>query len=284
MAADLEGRVFVVTGANTGIGRVTAVELARRGGHVVLACRSRERTAEVLDQIRRETGSDRGEYCEIDLGSFASIRRAAARLLAVERPIHVLVNNAGLAGRRGRTEDGFELAFGVNHLGHFLLTNLLRERLIRSSPSRVVTVASAAHARAKGIDFEAVRRPTASVTGIPEYSVSKLANVLFSAQLARQLSGSGVTTYAVHPGVVASDLWRGVPWPIRPILGLFMISSEQGAKTTLHCATAPDLTRESGLYYDQCAPRKPSRFARDEELARRLWSFSAEATGVGEAP
>lgn len=281
MGADLEGRVFVVTGANTGIGRITAVELARRGGQVILACRSRDRAMPVLAEIRRETGDERARICEIDLGSFASIRRAAAELLADERPIHVLVNNAGLAGVRGVTEDGFELAFGVNHLGHFLLTNLLLERIIRSAPSRIVTVASAAHARAKGIDFDALHRRTPTLTGWPEYSVSKLANVLFSAELGRRLAGKGVTTYAVHPGVVASDLWRPVPWPIRPILGLFMISSEEGAKTTLHCATAPELATESGLYYDQCAPRKPSRFARDEDLARRLWDFSVEATAAG---
>ena len=123
-----------------------------------------------------------------------------------------------------------------------------------------------------GIDWEAVRRPTASLTGWPEYQVSKLANVLFSAELARRLAGSGVTTGAVHPGVVASDIWRSVPWPIRPLIKLRMISSEDGARTTLHCATSAEAATQSGLYYDACRPRTPSERARDETLARELWS------------
>jgi NAD(P)-dependent dehydrogenase (short-subunit alcohol dehydrogenase family) len=152
----------------------------------------------------------------------------------------------------------------------------LLDRLKASVPSRVVTVASQAHTRASGIDFDAVRGATRTPTGFPEYCVSKLANILFSAELARRVAGSGVTTYALHPGVVASDLWRSVPGVFRPIIKLFMISNEKGARTTLHCASAPELANESGLYYDKCRARSPTSVACDEALAKELWRRSEE--------
>jgi NAD(P)-dependent dehydrogenase (short-subunit alcohol dehydrogenase family) len=279
---DLEGRTCVVTGANSGIGRVTARELARRGARVVLACRSRERTEAALDETRRAGGDQSARFLELNLASFDSVRRAAAELLAGPEPIQVLINNAGLAGRRGRTADGFELTFGVNHLGHFLLTHLLLGRIRDSAPARIVTVASKAHFGAHGIDFDSLRARTASATGFPEYEVSKLANVLFSAELGRRLRGTGVTTYSLHPGVVASGIWRNVPWPVRPLLKLFMKSNDEGARTTLWCATSPDLASETGLYYDECTPRKPSAVARDEALGRELWRRSLDWCGIPE--
>ena len=281
---DLEGKTCVVTGANSGIGRVTARELAGRGARVVLACRSRERTRDALDEIRRHAGNEAALFVELNLASFDSVRRAAAELLARPDPIHVVINNAGLAGKRGRTADGFELTFGVNHLGHFLLTHLLADRIRASAPARIVTVASKAHFGARGIDFDAVRAKTASFTGFPEYEVSKLANVLFSAELGRRLEGSGVTTYALHPGVIASGIWRNVPWPIRPVAKLFMKSNEEGAATTLWCATSPDVVRETGQYYDQCTRRNPSQVARDDSLARELWERSLAWTRTDLSP
>jgi len=277
---DLEGKCCVVTGANSGIGRVTARELARRGARVVVACRSRERNDSALDEIRREAGDGRVSFVELNLASFESVRRAAAEILARPDPIHVLINNAGLAGHRGLTADGFELTFGVNHLGHFLLTQLLLDRIRASAPARVVTVASKAHFGARELDFDALRKRAASTTGYPEYEVSKLANVLFSAELGRRLAGTGVTTYALHPGVIASDIWRNVPWPIRPLIKLFMKSNEQGAATTLWCATSPEVAEETGQYYDDCTRYNPSQLGRDEELARELWRRSVEWTGV----
>jgi NAD(P)-dependent dehydrogenase (short-subunit alcohol dehydrogenase family) len=137
-------------------------------------------------------------------------------------------------------------------------------------------VASKAHYRAKGMDWEAARKPTRTATGVQEYSVSKLANVLFSAELGRGLAGSGVTTYSLHPGVVATEVWRAVPWPLRWLLKLPLISAEQGARTSLHCATSPSVAAETGLYYDECRPRTPSRVARDAALARALWERSEE--------
>ncbi|MDP9035036.1 MAG: SDR family oxidoreductase, partial [Myxococcota bacterium] len=178
------------------------------------------------------------------------------------------------------TTDGFELAFGTNHLGHFLLTLLLMPSLGAAASPRVVTVSSQAHADAKAIDFSAIRRPTRSITGLPEYCVSKLANVLFTRELARRTPPSSVRSYALHPGVVASEIWRKVPWPIRPLMKRRMISNEEGAKTTLYCATSPDVARSTGRYYDDCREKAPSALAQDDDLAQRLWAKSAELTGA----
>ncbi len=276
----MQGRVCVVTGASSGIGRETALALTRRGARVVLACRSRERTEPVLEAIRKESGPDRVAFVQLDLGSFASVRRAAEELLAAEPRIDVLVNNAGVAGIRGTTEDGFELAFGVNHLGHFLWTVLLEDCLVASAPARVVIVASDAHYGARGIDYDAVQTRTRSRMAWPEYCVSKLANVMFSMELGRRLGGTGVTTCALHPGVVGSGLWRPVPWPIRPLMKLFMISNEAGARTSVWCASSPALAEETGGYYDACAPKSPSRVALDEVAALELWNRSADFCGI----
>lgn len=278
-AKPLAGKVALVTGANTGIGRVTAVELAQQGAQVFLACRSAERTQAVLEEIRAQPGGGSAEFLPLELGDFASVRQCAQTFLARGLPLHLLVNNAGLAGARGHTKEGFELAFGVNHLGHFLLTQLLLDRVKASAPARIVTVASKAHYRAPGIDWQAVRAPTRTLTALREYAVSKLANVLFSAELGRRLAGSGVTTYALHPGVVATEVWRSVPQPFAWLMKLALISAEQGARTTLHCATAAAAAAETGLYYNECHPKWPSRVAQDATLARTLWQRSEEWVG-----
>jgi NAD(P)-dependent dehydrogenase (short-subunit alcohol dehydrogenase family) len=272
----LQGRVALVTGANTGIGLVTARELAAQGAHVFVACRSAERAQAALDTIVPAAGAPKPEALALELGDFASVGRCASSFLARGLPLHLLINNAGLGGGRGLTKSGFELAFGINHMGHFLLTQLLLERIKASAPARIVTVASKAHYRARGIDWNAVRQRTATRSGFPEYGVSKLANVLFSAELARKLAGSGVTTYALHPGVVASDIWRKVPWPLRALIKLAMITTEEGAQTSLYCATAPEAGRSTGLYYDKCRPKEASRVAQDPALAAELWKRSED--------
>jgi retinol dehydrogenase-12 len=274
---DLEGRTYLVTGANTGIGRATAVGLARRGARVHLACRSEAKTRPVIEEIVRNGSGANGtaSYLHLDLSDLSSVRACARAFLDRGEPLHGLVNNAGVAGQRGTTADGFELTFGVNHLGHFLLTSLLLDHLKASAPARVVNVSSQAHYQAKGLDFDALRRPTRSLTGLAEYAVSKLCNVLFTQELARRIDGSGLTTYALHPGAIASDIWRRIPWPVRPALKLFMTGPEQGARTTLYCATAPELAGASGRYYDDCKEREPSAIA-TPELGRRLWEQSEE--------
>lgn len=273
-AKPLAGRIALITGANTGIGRVAALELARRGARVFLACRSEARTRAVIDEIATTT-SAQATWLPLDLGDFDAVRRCADAFLAQDLPLHLLVNNAGLAGERGLTASGFEPAFGVNHMGHFLLTRLLTERLVQSAPARVVTVASRAHTRVSGIDWDAVRRPPGSPLCAMEYCASKLANVLFSAELHRRLAGKGVSTYSLHPGVVGSDFWRRFPAWMQPIMRLFMISSEAGARTLIHCSTDAAI-EQSGSYYSDCRAVAPSRAARNDALARELWKKSEQ--------
>ncbi len=277
---DLEGRVYVITGATSGIGEATARALARRGATLWLANRSEAKSKTVVDTLRRDLDNRRVEFVTLDLADLESVRRGAAALLEHAGPIHGLINNAGVAGQRGTTAQGFEIQFGVNHLGHFLLTELLRERLAASAPARVVTVASQAHRQAQSIDWDAVREPTRTRTAWREYAVSKLANMLFSAELARRLRGTGVSAYAVHPGVVASGLWRRLPAPLRGFAKLFMISNEKGARTSVYCATRPELAGETGLYYADCARKQPTGVAEDRALAEELWRRSLDYCGL----
>jgi retinol dehydrogenase 12 len=273
---DLSGRTFLVTGANTGIGLATARNLASRGGRVHMASRSEQKGQAAVAAVAAATGSDSVSFLHLDLADLASVRAAAQAYLALGEPLHVLINSAGVAGRRGLTKDGFELIFGVNHLGHFAFTTALLDCLI-SSQARIVNVASDAHLQARGIDFDRLRRPARNPAAMHEYAVSKLCNVVFSQELARRLAGTGVTSYSLHPGVVASDIWRRVPWPVRPLLTRRMLTVDQGAQTSLYCATAPELAQVSGRYYEDCAEREPSPVA-TPELGAQLWRHSAAWT------
>jgi NAD(P)-dependent dehydrogenase (short-subunit alcohol dehydrogenase family) len=271
--SEVAGRTFLVTGGNTGIGRATAEALAQRGGRVFVASRSAAKGEAAVAEIKAATGNDSVFFLPLDLADTDSVRACAAAFLALGEPLHVLVNNAGVAGRQGLTRQGFELLFGVNHLGHFALTEALLGCLTDSAPSRVVTVSSDAHYSATGVDFEALRRRGHGVTAMHQYAVSKLCNVLFSAELARRTAGTGVTTYALHPGVVASDMWRRVPWPVRPLIQMRMLTVTQGAATSLYCATSPDVAQDSGRFYDRCAERAASPVA-TPELGLELWHRS----------
>jgi NAD(P)-dependent dehydrogenase (short-subunit alcohol dehydrogenase family) len=275
---DLDLRTVLVTGANTGIGRATARVLAARGAKVFLACRSEAKTKLLIDGICAQTGNTHLEFLPLDLGDLSSVRACASAFLSAGEPLHVLINNAGLAGQRGITGSGFELAFGTNYVGPFLFTSLLLDQLRDSAPARIVNVASGAHYSATGIDFVAVRGSTKSLTGMPEYAVSKLANVLHAQELGRRLDGTRVTTYALHPGVLASDIWRRVPWPARTLMKLRMRSPDEGAKTSLYCATSPDVANDSGHYYDNARRRQPSAVA-TPELGAELWDRSTAWIG-----
>jgi NAD(P)-dependent dehydrogenase (short-subunit alcohol dehydrogenase family) len=272
-------KTFVITGANTGIGKITARELARAGHHVILACRSADKTQPVVDEIQRETGNKNIEFVQLDLGDLESVRRCANELVGRKLKIDGLINNAGLAGQRGTTKDGFEIQFGTNHLGHYLFTRMLLDCIVEGG--RIVNVSSDSHYSAKGIDWDAVRKRTKTTTALHEYGVSKLANVLFTKELARRLEGKKVTTYAVHPGVVATDVWRKVPGPVRWLMKKFMWTPEQGAQSTIRAATAPELANETGRYYNKDGrEKKPNRVADDVDLQHELWSKSAEWTGL----
>jgi retinol dehydrogenase-12 len=277
---DLDGQLFIVTGANSGIGRVTAQRLARRGARVVLAGRSLQRCQAFAAELGREVDPRRIDVLALDLADLASVRAAAAAVIERRWPIAGLINNAGVAGSRGQTRDGFELAFGVNHLGHFLFTRLLEARLRECAPARVINVSSDAHLRIKDIDFAALDGPTRTRTGLREYGVSKLCNVLFTRALARRWAGSGVTSYAVHPGVIATDIWRQVPQPLRWLMTRLMATPDDGAATTLLCATARELAAVTGRYYRNQHEARPSRLAEDDRLADRLWQESEKRTGL----
>lgn len=280
---DQTGKTILVTGANTGIGLVTARELARAGARVLLAGRSKAKTTAVIDAIARDTGNAQLEYVELDLTELAQVRACGEALAQRAEPLHALINNAGQAGHRGLTREGFELAFGVNHLGPYLLTRLLLPRLRAAGTARIVNVASQAHLRARGLDWDAVRAPTRSITGMREYGASKLCNVLFARELARRLAGTGVTTYALHPGVVRTDVWRRVPGPLRWLITRSMLTPEQGAAASLRCATAPELAEVSGRYYDVGGVEAtPSKIALDDALAAELWKRSAAWVGLPE--
>jgi retinol dehydrogenase-12 len=257
---------YLITGANTGIGLATARALASRGT-VFMACRDRSKAL--------AAGVGNARVRDLDLASLSSVRSCAAEFLALNEPLHVLINNAGVAGARGVTPDGFEAHFGINHLGHFLLTTLLLDRIAESG-GRIVNVSSEAHYAAKGIDWDSLRRPARTVTGMREYSVSKLCNVLFTQELARRYPA--VHSYALHPGVVASDIWRRVPWPVRPLMKLRMINNDEGAVTSVYCATSDAVANESGLFYDKCAHRAPSPVA-TPALAAELWRRSSDWVG-----
>lgn len=266
----------LITGANTGIGAATAKELARRGMTVFFACRSEAKTRPVMEAIARETGNSQLHFLELALDDLASVKKCAADFNAKGLPLHVLVLNAGLARVKGVTRQGFETTFGVNHLGHFLLTLELERALIAGAPSRVVVVASRAHERTHTpIDLSKVQQPTASRTGWREYQVSKLANVLFSKELARRWADKGVHSYALHPGVIASDIWRTTAWPLRTVAMWFMRTPEQGASSSIHCATALELATHNGRYYGQDGEeRKCNVLAEDEAAAKELWEKS----------
>ncbi len=271
---------FLITGGNTGIGLSTATALARDGGRVFIACRSAAAGETAVARIKAASGSADVRLLMLDLASLSSVRACAAEFLALDEPLHVLVNNAGVGGQRGLSADGFELHFAVNHLGHFALTQLLLDRLAASGPgTRVVNVSSEAHYSARGIDFAAVRRRTQTFAGAREYAVSKLCNVLFTQELARRLDRTAVASYALHPGVVASDIWRRIPRLARPFITRRMLTTEQGAVTSVYCATSPAVAGDSGLYYDKCAVRPPSAAA-TPELAELLWKHSAEWTAL----
>lgn len=255
----------IVTGISSGIGRATAMELGRRGWHLLGAGRSRDRTMPVVDAIRSAGGS--AEFLELDLSSLESCLAASRRIVDGERPIELLVNNAGVGGRRGITADGFELHFGVNHLGHFMLTMGLEPML--GEGARVVQVTSAAHFNADGIDFARVRRRTRSLFGWREYAVSKLANMLFVRELARRRPL--LHTYGVHPGMTDTGIF---PAFVKPFLRGRLLTPEQGAETVIWCATADEPSGESGLYYRHMESRPPSDAALDDRLAIELWDRS----------
>ncbi len=269
MAWDISGKHVLITGASAGIGKATARELARRGALLTLAGRSPERTRLVVDEITAAGGA--AEFVEMDLASPDSVRAAARTYLESGRPLHVLLNNAGIGGTKGVTPEGFEIAFATNHLGHHLLTRWLEPRLIESAPARLVVVASSVHHNVAKVEWARVRRRTSSLLGNPEYRISKLANILDARLWGRRLDGTGVDVHIVHPGLVASEIWRDLPRPLRTMFARKGMPIEEGADTSIWAATDPELQGVSGRYYGRRKQRKISELAANDELARDLW-------------
>ena len=282
--SSLAGKTVLVTGATNGIGRVSAVALARMGAKLFVVARDAARAEAVRAEIAREAPDAPVRVLVADLSRQADIRRAAAEFLATGEPLHVLLNNAGVVElRRGETADGIETTFAVNHLGYFLLTNLLLERIRASAPARIVNVASEAHRMGGPLDFQdlgSAKRYSAMAV----YGRSKLANLLFTRELARQLAGTGVTVNAVHPGAVRTGLGLNNDAPIlRLLLRLvqpFFRSPERGARTSIWACSAPELEGVSGRYFSDCREKQPSAAARDDAAARRLWDASAKLVGL----
>jgi NAD(P)-dependent dehydrogenase (short-subunit alcohol dehydrogenase family) len=280
MATGMRGKVCAVTGANSGIGRATAEELARMGATVILVCRDRARGEEARDAIASETGNAAAELIVADLASLGSTRRLAEAIKGRGR-LDVLVNNAGvIIGKRTVTPDGLEATFVINYLSHFLLTNLLLETLKASAPSRVVNVTSDAHYRGH-IDFGNLQRERRYIS-IGAYSQSKLAQVLFTHELARRLEGSGVAANCVHPGGVRTH-WGdegglfGIGVRIaRP----FLLSPEKGAETVVYAASAKEMEGVTGKYLTRKRVEEPSKESSDEGISKRLWDVSLELSGL----
>lgn len=286
--AKLHGKTVIVTGSNTGIGKTTAVDLAKRGARVIMACRSRERGEAAVADVKRESGSSNVVFIPLDLGSLKSVRSFAETFLKTEPRLDILINNAGVY-LQGRTEDGFGLMFGVNHLGHFLLTNLLLKRLKECGPSRVVTVSSMAH-NFGSIDFnclsthKALGLGTSFVPVLKIYSDSKLCNVLFNHELAKRLRGTNVTCYSLHPGAINSDLARntntGLKTLLLPVSTFFFKNTDQGAQTTLHCALQEGLEPLSGRYFSNCTVRELFGKGTDDAAAKKLWELGERWCGL----
>jgi NAD(P)-dependent dehydrogenase (short-subunit alcohol dehydrogenase family) len=279
----MDGKTVVITGGNAGIGLETAVGLVERSAHVVITSRDAVRGEKAAEEIRTKAGGNGNvEVMALDLASLASVREFAAELGRRHEKLDVLVNNAGVVlWQRELTADGFERTFGVNHLGHFVLTQLLLDQLRAAPAARVVNVASHAHKSAKkGLDFDDLQAER-QYKSFLVYGRSKLANIYFTRELARRLAGSGVSTNAVHPGPVRSRFGRdgdlgGVMGFGISIAQLFMISSKRGARTSIYMASSPEVDGANGGYYAKCKPAAVSKVAEDDDAAGRLWIASEE--------
>lgn len=282
----LNGKCAIITGSNTGIGKEAAFDLARRGARVILACRDLERANKAAEEIRAKSGNGNVVVELLDLASFDSIRKFSAKINAQEERIDLLINNAGIMMcPKWTTKDGFEMQFGTNHLGHFLLTNLLLDKIKSSPQSRIVNVSSLAYKRGKmnwsDLNWEKSYDPNKA------YGQSKLANILFTRELAKKLEGTKVTVNALHPGVVRTELTRYLSdtfgfsavllkYMFFPLIAWFFKTVPEGTQTTLYCALSSDLNNVSGFYFSDCKLSQLLPHALDDQDAKKLWEISEE--------
>ena len=287
MAWDIVGKTVLVTGATSGIGLEASVALAKQGARVLMVGRDQAKTVAAATGVASRSGSKEVSYLLGDFSSQASIRTLADAVRSRVDRLDVLVNNAGGVHKARRvTVDGIEATFAVNHLGYFLLTNLLLDLVVKSAPARVVTVASVAHRRAT-LDFEDLGFERGGYSIVRAYARSKLANILFAAELARRLAGSGVTSNSLHPGSVDTNIWSGAPLWAKPIIQIvlrpFFISAEKGAGRIVQLAASPDVEGVTGKYFEDGKLVEPAPLALDASVAKRLWDVSARMVGLAPA-
>ncbi|XP_030647347.1 retinol dehydrogenase 14 [Chanos chanos] len=270
----LDGKTVLITGGNSGIGKETAVALAMRGARVIIACRDEERAAKAVREIKARSHNMNVLHMDLDLANVRSVRDFCKSFLQREKRLDILINNAGMPSVLDWTDDHFSMCFGVNHLGHFLLTNLLLGRLQESAPSRVITLTCSLYKYQK-LDFQDLNY---NLLPFFTYCRSKLANIYFTQELARLTEGKGVTAYAVHPGYVQSNwtchysvLFRIL---MRVIMFMFFVSCELGAQTVVHCAVTDEVTQHNGGYFSDCRPAALRPFAEDAGVAKKLWEAS----------
>lgn len=284
MTWDIRGKRVLVTGATSGIGLESSAVMAKMGARVVLVGRDARKTEACAGEVKARSGNSDVEWLLCDFSKQASIRELADAYRRRFSELHVLVNNAGgVHKKREVTADGIEATWATNHLGYYLLTRLLLDVLRKSAPARIVNVASIAHRRAT-MDLDDPGFDRGGYQIMRAYGRSKLGNVLFTAELARRLSGTGVTVNCLHPGAVATNIWSGAPTWAKPALAVFgmlaFISVEDGAKTIVHLATTPELETVSGAYFEKNRSVRPATLAQDTGLAARLWDVSARMTGL----
>ncbi len=285
--AQLKGKTVIITGCNTGIGKETVRDMSKRGARVVMACRNLELANQAANEIQEETRGDI-RVVQLDLASLKSVRQCAKDILEEEDRIDILINNAGvMTCPLMKTEEGFEMQMGTNHLGHFLFTNLLLEKIKSGNrPARIVNVSSLAHTGGN-IDLDDLHFRNKPYNRVMAYCHSKLANVLFTRELAKRLKGTKITTYALHPGSVKTELARHVEVYLGPlkhvlwlIVGFFCKTPKQGAQTNIYCAVDEACANETGLYYADCAVKTPCKAALDDDMAEKLWGLSEKEVGL----
>ncbi|KAJ8336728.1 hypothetical protein SKAU_G00379480 [Synaphobranchus kaupii] len=274
----LDGKTVIITGANTGIGKETTKDLAKRGARIIMACRDMEKAEAAQKEIIEDSRNQNIVIRKLNLADTKSVREFAEVINKEEKQVNILINNAGIMMCPfSKTVDGFEMQFGVNHLGHFLLTHLLFDLVKKSAPARIINLSSMAHSWGT-INLEDINSEK-TYNDRKAYAQSKLANVLCAQSLAKRLQGTGVTVYAVHPGVVQTELARHLSTPLKVAFAVvkpFTKTAVQGAQTSIYCAVAPELEKESGQYYSDCAHATSARAARDDVMAQKLWELSCQ--------
>lgn len=277
--ANMAGKVALVTGANSGIGKETALALARMGADLVIVCRDRERGRAALDEIKTKSANNSVELMICDLSSQAQIRKLVEEFKQKHKRLDVLVNNAGvILTRRRVTEDGLESTFAINHLAYFLLTNLLLDLIIQSAPARIVNVSSTVHKSAT-IDFDDLQSER-SYSAMRAYGQSKLANVLFTYELARRLESTRVTVNCLHPGVIATNIFRDISGVVGAAAKLFLKNPRRGAETSIYLATSAEVEGVTGKYFDDRRAVRSSTESYDEAIAEKLWQVSEQLTNL----